>query len=71
VCLQILLMRREELERVRAWAAAKIAAAEDSQSSSAHFIKLREALDSILSEMEASTKVQKKSYRFVAAARRL
>jgi hypothetical protein len=64
-------MRREELELVRAWAAAKIAAAEDSQSNSSHFIKLRETLDSILSEMEASPKTLKKSYRFVAAARRL
>jgi hypothetical protein len=63
-------MQREELERVRAWAAAKIAAAEESQSNPCQFIKLRETLDSILSEMETSAKTQITSYRFVEAARR-
>jgi hypothetical protein len=66
-------MRREDLERVRAWAAAKIAATEDSQSTCLHFIKLHEALNTILFEMDCSSRNQIKGFyqRFVEAARRL
>jgi hypothetical protein len=65
-------MRREELERVRAWAAAKIAAAEESQLTSPHCLKLREALDAILSDTDGTAEIQTKSpcQRFIESARK-
>jgi hypothetical protein len=66
-------MRRTELERVRAWAAAKIAAGEKYRSISPHCIKLLEALDAILSDREESPDTQTKSscQRFIESARKL
>jgi hypothetical protein len=66
-------MRREELERVRAWAAAKIASADDSRSTCHDFVKLRDALDAILSEIDKSSATQLKGacQRFVESARKL
>ena len=44
---------REELERIRAWADAKIAAGQEPPWAWYQYMKLRETLDAILAEMDA------------------
>ena len=47
-------IRREDLERVRAWALAKIATGEEPPWAWYQYMKLRETLDAILTGMDAA-----------------
>lgn len=48
-------MTRQELQRFRTWADAKIAAGQEPQWACDQFMKLREALDAIVGQMEAES----------------
>jgi hypothetical protein len=48
-------MTRQELQRLRTWADTKIAAGQEPQWAWYQFMKLREALDAIVGQMEAES----------------
>ena len=50
-------MTRQELQRLRTWADAKIAAGQEPQWAWFQLMKLREALDAIIGQMEAESVV--------------